>query len=53
MMCAEWWAYELLGVLAGLVSETALATHCIIVNVLTFTFSTYRIFPMHNPTHHS
>lgn len=42
MLCAEWWAFEILTLLAGLLSTTDLASSAITMNVETFAF----MFPL-------
>lgn len=37
--CAEWWAFEVQTVLAGCISDTALAIHGMVMNVVNFLFS--------------
>lgn len=38
MLCFEWWLFEILAILAGLISVEALAAEVIIVTIVSFTF---------------
>lgn len=38
MLCAEWWAFEVLAAIAGWLGEIPLATHSIVFNILSFLF---------------
>ena len=38
MLCFEWWAFELLALLSGLISVEALAAEIVVINVTSFIF---------------
>lgn len=39
MVCAEWWAFEILALAAGLLGETKLAAQAVILNTCSLTYS--------------